>query len=216
MSGTCNCGALSARNKSGRCRPCSARAIFHTPGSRERATAAIRAKFDDPEHRARWARQLKINAATERSIEMKREHGRRQYREILSRPEVQAVIQSDEAKAKRGASVTNTKLGWCPQEHRDEYRHLMRSKRLSAADARKAIETKVAEQEQARLRFGLDPAAAARHVQTRRPVYRCTPEGAQQIGGTHWRCGSAVLDAGGVIDLALSLGWDAHAWKRAA
>lgn len=144
----CGCGKqLSAQNVSGCCRSCVAKRINADPAIHERRVAGIRAKIaTDPKFRASLAQRAAT--MTERlsaeQIEARREHGRRQHRDVLSQPDIQARAQSPEARAKRGQSAQNTWLHWCPVDRRADYRMLVSHKGIPAAEARAIIEADIA------------------------------------------------------------------------
>jgi hypothetical protein len=118
---------------------------MHTdPAFNAKRLAGLRAYHDTPEAKRTLAASLARFRAnmTEEQRERLREHGRWLAREVLT-PEVLARSRSPEARAKGGAKYTENRLGWCPPEMRDEYRHLMRSKRYSAAEARAIIEASI-------------------------------------------------------------------------
>ena len=75
---------------------------------------------------------------------MRREHGKRQYARFFAGADGYARLQSPEVRQKRGASVSATRMAWCPPELRDEYRDLVRRQRLPAAEARAIIEGQAA------------------------------------------------------------------------
>lgn len=58
-----------------------------------------------------------------------------------------------------------------------------------------------------------DATLAARYLQKRGPISRCTAEG--RMGrGDHWMRGNKVKTDAEVIELAVQLGWDADEWRR--
>jgi len=113
-----------------------------------RRRAGIATLFSDPayveEHRERLRKTMTAKLEDPAFVERKREHGRRQYRDHLSRPEVQAKAHGPEARSKAGRKTSETRLAWCPPEMRDEYRRLIRSKLIPAAEARRIIESEIA------------------------------------------------------------------------
>ncbi len=77
-------------------------------------------------------------------MERKREHGRRQYRDCLSRPDVLAKNRAPEVRKAAGRKTSETRMAWCPPELRAEYRTLIHSKLIPAAEARRIIEAEIA------------------------------------------------------------------------
>ncbi|RSV11646.1 hypothetical protein CA235_18420 [Sphingomonas sp. ABOLF] len=142
---SCGCGKpIGPKNQTGYCRSCCARAKFHAPGVRERRLESIRRNFADPAYRAAHAERLRIASSTPKAIAARRQRGREQYRDVLSRPDVLARTQSPDARQKRGASITEARLGWCPADRREEYRVLIMTKKIPAAEARRIIEAEIA------------------------------------------------------------------------
>lgn len=127
------------------CYPCSLSANGRNPKKNEKnraamlrrlADPAIRAETlriaqegrrrklaEDPEFRARWQ---EMGRALGKSNAMHNKHPK-----------------GSPARMKAAATRTETMLGWCPHEYRDEYRRLIHSKRLRAADARAVIEAQI-------------------------------------------------------------------------
>lgn len=126
------------------CRRCTAIRMTSDPTTNQKRIAAMRARYEEPAFRAERVALIARNAAPSRADpgyrDKMREHGLRQFRDVLTRPDVVAKIQAPEARAKRGAAITATRLAWCPAELRDQYRDLVRCKGLTAAEARAAIE----------------------------------------------------------------------------
>lgn len=148
MNGCSDCGSvLGRRNVSGRCRTCTIKRVNACPTTAAKRKAGIHAKITrDPEFRAALvSRAVTLHERlTPEQQEARRLHGVRQRDTVLSRPDVQARTHSPEARAQRGRSASATWLSWCPADRRDEYRRLVRSKRLPAAEARAIIEAEVA------------------------------------------------------------------------
>jgi hypothetical protein len=137
---TCSdCPAPISRSSRGRCRPCAAAYVNGCPEIARRRRAALAAKFADPSFRAEQAARLAVSASTPRAIRLRRERGKEQAREVLFRPDVRAHTMRPEARARAGRSVSERALGWCPVARREEYRHLVRDKRIPAAEARAII-----------------------------------------------------------------------------
>lgn len=135
-----DCPAPISRNAKGRCRKCAAVYVNSDPEIQRRRAEGHAAKFADPVFRAEQAARLKANASTQRAVELRRERGKVQARDVLFRPDVRASAMRPEARAQAGRSVSERVLGWCPPDRRDEYRAMVRSKQATAAEARRMIE----------------------------------------------------------------------------
>ena len=142
----CGCGAtLGLKNTSGRCRSCAAKWVNSDPAIHAKRVAGIHRKFaEDPQFKAEHAARMVKNGSTPFALEQKRKRGVEQYKNVLSRPDVQERMLSAESRAKRGRTASATWLSWCPADRREEYRRLVRSKRIPAAEARAIIEAEVA------------------------------------------------------------------------
>lgn len=140
-----NCPAtLGPKNKSGRCRACCARAMNADPEMQARRVAALAAYHATPEaKKGARRRMIAFNRNVPEDVRRRRsEHGRWLAANVLTRPDVRAKAQTPEARRQRGQSNTETRLGWCPPERRDEYRALVRTN-IGAAEARRIIEAEV-------------------------------------------------------------------------
>ena len=106
--------------------------------------AAIRARFDDPEYRARKTRAIHIAHLNARKDPEKRARLNRGIwvaRERLTDPDVRAKFLAGRAAAAR--KRVDTLLAWCPHQHREEYYRLTQRKGMRAADARRVIEARM-------------------------------------------------------------------------
>lgn len=142
----CACGAtLSRQNKSGKCRKCHNAWVNSDPDVLARRRAAQIEFFARPEVKAKLRARLVGIVANmgDAERERRREHGRRQHRDHLSRPEVVARTLSPETRARAGQSRSNTVLAWCPPELRPAYHQMIQSQKLSAAEARAVIELEI-------------------------------------------------------------------------
>lgn len=66
------------------------------------------------------------------------------------------------------------------------------------------------------VRDGSRAGMAADYLRKYGAVYRCTPMGAADLKGSHWRRGSAILTDAEIVERAEYNGFDADAWKRVA
>lgn len=89
-------------------------------------------------HRA--AVQKAVRSLGPSHIEKLRANGRKS---ILQSPDVKAKAHSAECRAVRIVAREETMLGWCPPAMRDEYRRLVRFKRMTAVEARAIIEADI-------------------------------------------------------------------------
>lgn len=149
----CDCGTEISRSAKGRCRPCGAAYVNGSAEIKARRADAIRAKFRDPNHAAKMRVVARENGKKASQDPLHRQwlkaNGKRLYRDILSRPDIRekniAAIRANSHK------ITEHFLGWCPPEWRDEYRYLIRTKRMLAAEAKAVILAQItAERERAR------------------------------------------------------------------
>lgn len=139
--GCSDCSApISRGNKTGRCNPCALRHRNADPAFQARRIAAIRKAYREPVKRAAAAKRIYAHHQAARRDPAMREKLNRNIwvaRERLSDPDVLAKMEGRRAQA--GRNRTETCLAWCPADRRDEYRYLVRSKRLPAADAKARI-----------------------------------------------------------------------------
>lgn len=132
---------LGSRNKSGRCRSCSARALNACPHHAAKRAAGIARAASTPEGRAKLAANArKLNATYWKEPEnavRRSEHGKHIYATVLCRPDVREL----NAAAVSVAAKRRWKsyLSWCPPEHRAWYQHLVRSKHVRAAEAKRIV-----------------------------------------------------------------------------
>ena len=152
-----------------RCRACSVAYLNSSPEAAARRREGLARHWSDPAN-VEEARQrmIAVTAATMADpiqAERRREHGRRQHREYLSRPDVVERCLSAEARKKAGEARTRTVLAWCPPEKLARYRRLAASG-IGAARAREVVEREIA-------------AEARRHVEMRIEANRRKHERAQ-------------------------------------
>lgn len=100
-------------------------ATLAKPEVKERRVAALRVAMSNisPEERER-----------------RRAAGRWVAANVLTSPDVMARSHTPEARAQAGRANTDNRLGWCPPELRDDYRYMIRTKHMTAAEARAALE----------------------------------------------------------------------------
>lgn len=131
------------------CRGCKLAALRSDPAIEARRVAAVGSYHARPAVKRALAERI---AAVREAIagdpiqaERRREHGRRQFREFLSRPDVRARNMDPETRRRAGAKVAETRLAAIPLAYRAQYRVLIRSKRMLAAEARARIAEIIAE-----------------------------------------------------------------------
>lgn len=134
---------LGRGNKSGMCRSCVCQRLNTDPEMHARKVAGTRKKYEDPAWvAAKRAKLIEIGRRPD-VIEKRRIRGREHAKAVLTRPDVWNRTQTPEARARAGRKRSETVMGWCPPELRDEYRDLVRSKRIPAAEARAIIEERI-------------------------------------------------------------------------
>lgn len=140
-----SCGkTVSAQCRTGYCRPCYTRKINSDPEIIAKRKAATERLWADPMHRAKMAaiaRQMGINARKDPKYrQWLTEHGKRLCREVLSRPDVAHKANCSETKLRARDKRRATQIAWCPEEYRDQFFYLLRTKRIPYAEARRMVE----------------------------------------------------------------------------
>ena len=129
------------------CRPCFMRWLNNDPAMKARKMAALTKRWATPgarEYQAMVCRaSVKKRDANPESRAKVRANGLKQAAHLMS-PEVFAKAHSAEAMVKRVASLIETRLGWCPPEHRDSYRRLRAQRGMTAAEAKRIILDEIA------------------------------------------------------------------------
>ena len=135
---TCaTCGAtLGRKNRSGYCRNHLSAAQAQDPAWREKQRSGAK--------RALHANPVRLDAARARMCARNRTPEHRAWaadraREMKLHEIGHRFAHTPEAQAKRSVSSIATKLAWCPPHLRDDYRALIRVKKLRAAEAREII-----------------------------------------------------------------------------
>lgn len=133
------CGVkIYAKSKLGLCR----QHVYSSAEFQRRRTEAIRRAFENPEHREKMRKVIIRNHSKAmlrpEFMQWMRENGER-LGKILQSPEMRARTNSPECRARLGRAVSEARMKWCPEELRDEYRHLIRSKRMHSSEAKKII-----------------------------------------------------------------------------
>lgn len=194
-------GRITRQSKTGRCRVCASIHVNKTDELKLKRAEGIRRKFQDPEHRAKMAKVAIRNG--QKGAADPEHHAwlvRRGYEltKILQSPEVRARNQSPECRARAGRSVSETRMAWCPKEYWEDYRFLVRSKRMLAADARRMIEQKIADRQALK-----DIDEALYFLRKFAPVAKLEDG---------FRYGNAILSPAEVIERAKTRGWQPDRW----
>lgn len=130
-------------NVSGRCKSCATAHSNRLPHMRVKRVEGWKKRMADPVKYADLCRVAKANSRKAMADPAKRaaaqERGRKIYERYLATPEMRAILQSPEMRAKRGRGVSEYRMAWCPPEYRDMYRDIRRKVQCSAADARAIV-----------------------------------------------------------------------------
>lgn len=128
---------ISAQSKTGMCQPCSTRALNADPSFQERRLAGIRRKIKtDPAHVARLRERIIAAGKLPQAVEARR-NSMKMCR-VWERARGGPPAGSPE-RIRAGQRQSETKMAWCPRELRDDYRRLVHSKKIPAAQARGLI-----------------------------------------------------------------------------
>jgi len=206
---TCPCGkTLSDRNTSGFCVRCFNQERNKDPAFRAARAEGIRRKFKDPEHRERMRKIMIRNAEKARSdpefMKWLSDRGKVCAATQLRTPEAIAAFLA--TRKESGRKRSDTVLAWCPPEYRDDYRFLVRTKRLSARQAKAQILARVkADNLKSLARFHIEEAADF--------LRRFTSVRRQDEG---WLYGTVILSPEQLIQRAQLRGWEPSKWGRAA
>lgn len=141
------------RRKGTRCRPCTARAIAISPEHRAACSRAMSRRWGNPNDAAVLSRAISAGISPE-------ERARRAARGRIC-CNARAAAAGSEARRRAAFSLSQTRMGWCPVEYRDDYRRLRANGGFRAPEARRIIEQQIARD-------------AARYADTRQ-LQRTTP-----------------------------------------
>lgn len=191
------CGSLiRPRNTTGLCHRCNiARSNADPEFNRRKGEGLRRRMREDPEYAERLrksGRRMGLKASLDPELRERRViFGKWLYRNVLSRPDV--VAKRDEALKHIGPAMRRAKLPWLPDEYRDEYRKLIRNRKLKAAEARAVIEERIANDEALK-----DVDSALDYLRRFAPVQKLE---------NGYRYGNAVLTPAEIINRAKVRGW---------
>jgi hypothetical protein len=138
MSGACQtCGKpLGRNNRTGYCKHHVSAAKAQDPAWREaQRTGSKRALQANPERMEALKARLRARNTSSEHRAWAADRARQMGLAEIGR----ATAHTPEAVAKRSASCTATKLAWCPPHLREDYRRLIRTKHIRAAEAREII-----------------------------------------------------------------------------
>jgi hypothetical protein len=183
---TCrDCSApITRQSKTGRCRACAFAVTTAAPEFEAKRVAGIRALHLDPTFRARKARAIHAAHMAARLDPEKRARLNRNIfvaRARLSDPDVRARMLA--ARPAAGRKRTATVMSWCPSARWGEYRRLVRSKRLLAAEARRVIEDTLSPLERQLVAIQQGARLIARPDLSDKRGYDFTLAGASPLGG---------------------------------
>lgn len=128
---------LGRGNTSGYCNPCLNRARAKDPGFRAKQRAGIRRKLErDPAFLDALRERARASLRDPAILERRTRHWRGLAVWHLGNA---AQPKGSESRMRAGRGVSEHRMAWCPRECRDEYRRLVRSKGIPAAEARAII-----------------------------------------------------------------------------
>jgi len=201
-----DCGKqIHRQNKSGFCHPC----LTKQPEFHERRLVAVRKAFENPAHVEKMRKVIARNHAKARLEkpgfeEWLHSNGKR-LAKMLHTPEMRAKTQSEETRHKLSKTQTEKKRAWCPPGYWEEYRRLIRSKRMHSSEARPLILAKAAAEELER-RAMTHPAwqSVIDHMRRLTAVIR--------LDNGNYRVGTAELTPGQLLERAELRGYELPRW----
>lgn len=127
--------------KAKRCRACQLAYINSDPSVKARQRAGVLKHNADPMVREAKRKLLANHIAnmSDEERERRRAHGKRIFRDVLNTPEVIAKLLSPETRKRAGEKRTATVLRDIPPYLRGDYKALVRSNNVNAAEARQII-----------------------------------------------------------------------------
>lgn len=139
MAGNCKtCGApITRQSRTGYCKKHVAAAIAQRPEWREAQRAGIvRGLQANPERKDRLREQIQAVGMLPQAVEARRQ---RFLTERIWERGIATLAANPELRALSGKRQSNTKMAWCPRELRDEYKRLVYSQKIPAAEAKAMI-----------------------------------------------------------------------------
>lgn len=133
------------RPRTGFCAPCILRRNNADPAFAASRAAAIRRKFEEPEHLAKMQRIARRNGQIAATNPEHRARLAAMGRESIARfsPEARAKLAAQRGEI--GRKIHEMKMAWCPPEYRAAYKRLTISKRIHASEARWMILQQIAD-----------------------------------------------------------------------
>jgi hypothetical protein len=195
------CGAELKTSKTGYCRKC----FNRSPVKLAAQSATWERRMADPDLAAQARKSLARNAAKgltdPETMERRRQLGRDQWRKMWT-PEAREHWLATNAQMRR--RLSDTKLAWCPQDYRDEYRRLRdqrigNGRKRGSKAARALIEQRIADDRAIKSGALTD---AAHWLNRLAPVSR--------LDDGRYRYGQAILTPGELIARARIKGWNDH------
>ncbi|MFK4794914.1 hypothetical protein [Sphingobium sp. ZW T5_29] len=126
-----------------RCRSCAAKHMATDPDIQRRRREGIQRYHAQPgvkiEYRERQRRMMEKVQADPVEMEKRRERGHWLRANVLTRADVVEKTLSEETRRKRGATISALRMRDIPAALREEYRRLVHSKRIPAAEAKQII-----------------------------------------------------------------------------
>ena len=135
------CGkAITANTKTGCCRVCKNAILNARPEFVAARAAGSRAKWQDPEHRAKMFKVHSAVGKANGTYPVRRarlvEAGKTKVINMHS-AEARAKVRAKQEQISR--KISERAMAWCPVAYRDQYRHLTGSKNLRAPNAKAII-----------------------------------------------------------------------------
>ena len=126
-----------------RCRECAAKFLATDPDIQRRRREGLARYHAQPgvklENRERQRRMMEKVKADPAQMEKRRERGRWLRANVLTRPDVVEKTLSAETRQKRCATLSSVLMRDIPMSMRAEYRTLVHSKRMPAAEAKAIV-----------------------------------------------------------------------------
>lgn len=187
-------------NKSGRCKRCATVYNNQLPETKQKRVESWRRLMQDPAAHAKMAALIQRNYAKAMVDPVKRaaaaERGAAIYRRFLATPEMRERLNGPEVNQRRGRTISEKRLAWCPAEFRALHHRNVHVKGIPAAQSRQLIEELHKNREAARSGH-LDSALFW--------LNRIVPT--KSLGDGTFRFGGSILSASEVLETAKRRGW---------
>ena len=140
--------AISNISKSGRCRACNTARKNKDPEQTAKRMAGKREAMKDPIKYARACQVARDNIRKAMADPVRRakavERGKVKAALHFNTPEGRAWANRPEVRARAGKTLSETRMGWCPPDYRQQYHDLMRLRVCSAEEGRNLILEQIA------------------------------------------------------------------------